>query len=345
MNKNFIKRLSQNAFGKKQDVIGAEPGTLGDLFGNLLVPNRVNYVYVRLQGNRIVECFNNRVPPTMDLPVLIGFDPLMPNLYQVLSSRTGAVGAGNIPSGNTYIVAPHHSTHEWLGSDIVFVSLRQYLPLRVAPAGGLSVSVHSGFYTLGTETGYLPTGVLDLTSYVPYYDEYGNQQAKFVLIVIRADEFYVIDSTPSPIDGLVLITSFPERLASDIPLAAVRLWTEQLAIIETTLDTDVNDLRTAYLGYGDMTKAIYDIDDDGIVDAAELAGDIYIGALGAVTDPSAGDDLVLERGGIRYKFDLANLVTTTDQQYRQFVYIVSGGDFSFVIDSDGNPVMTLLDLE
>jgi hypothetical protein len=32
-------------------------------------------------------------------------------------------------------------------------------------------------------------------------------------------------------------------------------------------------------------------------------------------------------------------------QYRQFVYVVFGGDFSFVIDVDGNPVMALQDLE
>jgi len=32
-------------------------------------------------------------------------------------------------------------------------------------------------------------------------------------------------------------------------------------------------------------------------------------------------------------------------QYRQFVYIVAAGDFSFVIDVDGNPVMALQDLE
>jgi len=32
-------------------------------------------------------------------------------------------------------------------------------------------------------------------------------------------------------------------------------------------------------------------------------------------------------------------------QYRQFVYEVSGGDFSFIIDEDGNPVMALEDLE
>lgn len=32
-------------------------------------------------------------------------------------------------------------------------------------------------------------------------------------------------------------------------------------------------------------------------------------------------------------------------QYRQFVYEVSGGDFTFIIDEDGNPVMALEDLE
>jgi len=32
-------------------------------------------------------------------------------------------------------------------------------------------------------------------------------------------------------------------------------------------------------------------------------------------------------------------------QYRQFVYVVSAGDFQFVIDGDGNPVLALQDLE
>jgi hypothetical protein len=32
-------------------------------------------------------------------------------------------------------------------------------------------------------------------------------------------------------------------------------------------------------------------------------------------------------------------------KYRQFVYIVTAGDFDFVIDHDGNPVMALQELE
>ena len=32
-------------------------------------------------------------------------------------------------------------------------------------------------------------------------------------------------------------------------------------------------------------------------------------------------------------------------QYRQFTYEVSGGDFSFIIDENGEPVMALQDLE
>jgi hypothetical protein len=32
-------------------------------------------------------------------------------------------------------------------------------------------------------------------------------------------------------------------------------------------------------------------------------------------------------------------------KYRQFTYVVSGGDFSFIIDPDGNPVMALQELE
>lgn len=33
------------------------------------------------------------------------------------------------------------------------------------------------------------------------------------------------------------------------------------------------------------------------------------------------------------------------KQYRQFTFVVSGGDFSFIKTSDGKPVMVLQDLE
>lgn len=36
---------------------------------------------------------------------------------------------------------------------------------------------------------------------------------------------------------------------------------------------------------------------------------------------------------------------TAGGQYRQFTYVVTAGDFSFIIDATGNPVMALQDLE
>jgi hypothetical protein len=40
-----------------------------------------------------------------------------------------------------------------------------------------------------------------------------------------------------------------------------------------------------------------------------------------------------------------NPTPPTIGQYRQFTYVVSGGDFSFIIDADGKPIMALQDLE
>ena len=55
---------------------------------------------------------------------------------------------------------------------------------------------------------------------------------------------------------------------------------------------------------------------------------------------AAGDVLTADGSGA------AEWVTPAPAgQYRQFVYEVSGGDFAFVIDELGNPVMALEDFE
>lgn len=48
---------------------------------------------------------------------------------------------------------------------------------------------------------------------------------------------------------------------------------------------------------------------------------------------------------LRFAGATAAVPTAPMGRYRQFVYIVSGGDFQFVIDGDGRPVMALQELE
>lgn len=65
--------------------------------------------------------------------------------------------------------------------------------------------------------------------------------------------------------------------------------------------------------------------------------------------PAANHWLIYAKSGGLYIEDDGGVVIgplgATIGQYRQFVYTVSGGDFTFVIDGDGNPVMALQDLE
>lgn len=60
-----------------------------------------------------------------------------------------------------------------------------------------------------------------------------------------------------------------------------------------------------------------------------------------LTSPADGDVLTYDSGAAKW----VNEQPAPIGKYRQFVYEVSGGDFHFVIDVDGNPVMALQDLE
>ncbi len=60
-------------------------------------------------------------------------------------------------------------------------------------------------------------------------------------------------------------------------------------------------------GNGDMLKSAYDSNDDGIVDGADIAGDIDIDSLTEETSPTSGDMFILSRSGARLKVDLDNL--------------------------------------
>jgi len=239
-----IRELVKKRLSDKQDVLRATPGILGDISGAVAVPGRPNYVYVRLMGvagDAPAEVYNNRVANLANLPVLVGYDPLQPNLLQVLStraiSRQGEDDKSS-PSG----VQPHHLSHEYpTGSDIVWVQLMQFLPFRVFPAGGLSISVYRGVvYAGGAWRKLEETVTHDLASYVPTT----NGKACFVLVTL--DNSATVTFTKGSEVNLADLagTDIPAAPAgTSLVLAAIRLYAGQTAINESTTNLDIYDLR------------------------------------------------------------------------------------------------------
>ncbi len=234
-----VRQTIQQKFLTKQDAITAEPGILGTLGGIVNVPGRPNYVYVRMVGQPISEVYNVRVPPAAELPVLVGYDPLQPGVLQVLSARA-VTRAGEENSG-VNVVPGHGTTHGWMASDPVFIDLRQFLPLRITPAGGMTIAITRGIVSIGG--GYTlitPTGTVDLSASKP--TTAGN--AVFVLVTIDTSgdiittlgsEFAIAETAPSKIPAPPADTAYV--------LGAVFLYAGQITITETHMNADIVDMR------------------------------------------------------------------------------------------------------
>ena len=239
-----IRELLKKRLSDKQDVLRATPGILGDISGNVAVPGRPNYVYVRLMGvsgDALAEVYNNRVANLANLPVLVGYDPLQPNLMQVLSTRAISRQGGD-DNSNLAIVHPHHLSHEYpTGSDIVWVQLMQFLPFRVFPAGGLNISVYRGVvYTGGAWRKLEETVTHDLSSFVPA------TEGKACFVLVTLDNTATVTFTKGSEVNLADLagTDIPAAPAGTaLVLAAIRLYAGQTAINESTTNLDIYDLR------------------------------------------------------------------------------------------------------
>src|SRR3990167_9502305 len=110
------KRLIRKQLNRYQRFAIPTAATMGDYSRVVEVPDRINYVYVRLSSDEVIQIFNNRVPPRLDTRVWIGYDPKEPHLLQVLSIR-GGIGRYGGAGATNYGMGPHHLTHEWMAND------------------------------------------------------------------------------------------------------------------------------------------------------------------------------------------------------------------------------------
>lgn len=173
--RNLIKALKTQK-SKTQQTIVEIYGTLGiPLNGQKLVdvPERSNYVYVRLRDNQneVVQAFNNTVATSYDLPVIVNRE----------GDRYTVMGLNTARYQNTWnVVAPYlpnhgnsHSFSDSGGGDVSWIFSRQFMPNLVYPSSvfsGTNLQIagcnlyNQGVWKYVGNTGtpsplpYLPTG-------------------------------------------------------------------------------------------------------------------------------------------------------------------------------------------
>lgn len=242
-------------------------GVLGNVAGIVAVPNKANMVYVTVSGSGVREVYNKRVPLVPGLPVHIGYDPLEPKIYQVLDSVSypqANYNAYQTINGST----THGASHNWAGTDPVFIEKRQLMPLRATPMGSMQVYVGRDTVWMGDEWIYYTGHSINLSSLVPitgsrYALIYANETGGSGILTgtVRDLQTLVLSDVPAPLPGTV-------------PIAVIRLYAGQTAIQEGLTDTDVVDVRrifdpisTGSFG-GAITEAMLSLSDNTTADVS-----------------------------------------------------------------------------
>jgi hypothetical protein len=188
---------------------------LGDGYGNLYdTAAGDNFLYCQVGGDRIATVYNTRVQPRMGIRVWVGYDPLEPGLYQVLSTRSNSAGvivqAGFAPA----------SYYSFYGGDPLYVQLRQFMPFRPwVTNSDMILHVYRGFVLTSTGPKFVDIQTTDLTAYIPTAYDTG----ALVLITINtAGTLTVTDGADvSPLSNLVTTTTLTNLPAIPVDTAYV----------------------------------------------------------------------------------------------------------------------------
>jgi len=240
---------------------------IGDHAHIIDVPGRANYVYVSLSDGEVVEAFNNRVSPVLDLPVFVGYDPKEPNLLQVLSVRSGYTRYGD--SGVSMPNVPeHHETHEWFanpgGNDVVFMQLRQFMPLRPTPLStGVALNIYRGVGYLNNQWMQFTGSTIDLGSFIP------STGVRYILVYEDTNGMpNVVGGTVRNLFTDLSLSDIPSPVPGTLPIAIARIYSDQTQIYETRDTLDLIDARFPmwhdHSQYAIGTSGLVSIYDDNV---------------------------------------------------------------------------------
>lgn len=229
-------RLALQKYQHKPDT---QQGILGNAVGEISVPNRVDYVYVRVAGLGTISVYNKRVPLILDLPVDVGYDPLEPKNFQVLNIHRYPQGGGRGLVDVSTIL--HGKTHNWAGIDPVYIEKRQLMPLRPTPMGGMNVYITREVAYYDDKAVVVTGQQLNLAPYVPATGSW------LVLLYKDTDEIVKVSTGGALKDIFTLsLDDAPQAYPGTVPIALVRLYGGQTGIAEGYGDTDLIDVRQLF---------------------------------------------------------------------------------------------------
>lgn len=247
-------------FGEKQNNLSETSwhATLGDGNGNVAVANTPGYAYCVVEAHGLAQVYNARAPFIDGLSVIVGYDPTMPELLQVLSVHGGTVQEINV-STSAGGANKHGWTHTYPSQDWMDVYLDQIPNLRVDPISSASPLVRVNPGLVWTGNGYAVVGAssLNLSPYVPV------QSGSACMLLISANTSGSVVLTagatmPVTTGALAMMPAPPSNTAK--VLAAIRLYNTMVYVRRAITDTDINDLR-----FSDLTGSVSTY--DGVISA------------------------------------------------------------------------------
>ena len=278
--RNDIKDVVQGVLAGKEDVQHYHYGILG-WNGVVEVANQPGYVYVTLSDGMVTQVYNQIAPIILNFPVVVGYDTRQTNKHLLSVVACRGIPRINVNNPGNLVTREHAATHEWMnpngGQDVLFVHLRQFMPLRPEPSGGMSLYVERDVQPISNVWKQVGGTTLDLSSYVPTtytYSTTGDETFVLITLSLTSGSLVVTASGSSCAVGSITPAYIPATPTKQFPICAVRLYTGQTEIIEATNGTDLVDLRLSDLTYL-TTPALSDLSDVSIATLAPADTLIY----------------------------------------------------------------------
>lgn len=195
---------------------------------------------VKFTNGLELEVLNYRFSSVADLKVSVGYDPLLPDVLQVLGIRESINLIGQASSWSFWL-PEHHANHEFPNPDTVWVHGAQFVPLNVVPVSGLTVRIYGSVLRGDGEWVAFQTETLDLTSHQPATG------ALYALIELdETGAAVVTDGATKDSRFSLTAADIPEPTAGRTPICAIRLYDGQTKIyhdVRVGKPNDVTDLR------------------------------------------------------------------------------------------------------
>lgn len=237
MNKRDVKAQFKEKFVPYQKQPFWFKATVGRSDGTILVPSKPGFIYVTDFVNIVHEALNN-VAPTNKAGVLVrvGYDTQDSSRLVVLSLVNPYSQSAIQP------VLGHHTTHEWLGPDMMNVYGNQIIPALVRSKSGTDMTISIYPFMLKMKDGTFKKIDYQEQSLAAYIPSSGALWVTIAFDTITG-ALSVQPGTAVASRTILARIPVPEPTTDTIPAAAVSVYAGQSAVVQSSSQDDVRDLR------------------------------------------------------------------------------------------------------